>query len=61
MTNLKEVQIDLASSLSRWENEGGAVFSAKTAPATSWFVPPLVVPIFLFALFLSDVAYQTYF
>jgi hypothetical protein len=57
MINLNELQIDLASSHANWENEGGAVSSAKGAPATSWFVPPLVVPTFLFALFLAHVAY----
>ena len=56
MTNPKEARD--AANLARRENEPGAVFSSKGAPATSWFVPPLLVPIFLFALFLAHVVYQ---
>jgi len=56
MTNLKDVREP--ANLARRENEAGAVFSSKAAPATSWLVPPLLVPIFLFALFLAHVAYQ---
>jgi hypothetical protein len=60
MANLKEVQIDLASSVAGDGNEENNV-SAEAASARSWFIPPLVVPILLAALLLSYVAYQNYF
>ena len=56
MTNLKEVR-DHANRARR-ESVAGAVLSSKAAPATSWLVPPLLIPIFLFALLLAHVAYQ---
>jgi hypothetical protein len=59
MTKIEEVQIAAASSLASSENEGGgAVFPSEVFPATSWFVPPLLVPIFLFVLLLAHLAYQ---
>jgi len=56
MTTLKEAR-DPAN-LARRENKAGAVFSSNAAPATSWLVPPLLIPIFLFVLLLAQVAYQ---
>jgi hypothetical protein len=53
MTDRKEARIGPASSFAN-----DAVFSSKAVPATSWLVPPLLVPIFLFALFLAHVAHQ---
>jgi hypothetical protein len=40
------------------EHDGGACRPADTGEATSWFVPPLVVPAFLIALIVARVAYQ---
>jgi hypothetical protein len=39
-------------------NKGGACRQPDTGEATSWFVPPLVVPAFLVALIVARVAYQ---
>jgi hypothetical protein len=55
----REVQTrQLPQSVAAWENEGGACRRPDTGEATSWFVPPLVVPAFLVGLIVARVAYQ---
>jgi len=62
MTNLKAAQTDhLAKAVASWENEAGARSPPGGGKATSWFVPPLVVPALLIALIVARVAYQAYF
>ena len=59
MTNPKEVQTrQLPQRAAARGNEGGACRRPDTGEATSWFVPPLVVPAFLVALIVARVAYQ---
>lgn len=59
MTNPRDVQTrQLAQPAAVRENEGGAPRRPNTGQATSWFVPPLVVPAFLVALIVARVAYQ---
>jgi hypothetical protein len=61
MTNPKEIQTDhLVHDIDRWENDGGAPRSTKSNKATSWFVPPIVVPIFLAAVIAVRIAYVAY-
>ena len=51
MTNPTEVQRpQLPKALASWENEGGAVCAPKNDIATTWFVPPIVIPIALLVL-----------
>jgi hypothetical protein len=60
MTNLKEVHTDhLAQDVASWENEGGAP-SQMSDEATSWFIPPLVIPAFLVVLIVARIAYVAY-
>jgi hypothetical protein len=40
------------------EHDGGACRPPDTGEATSWFVPPLLVPAFLVALIVARAAYQ---
>jgi hypothetical protein len=62
MTNPRKVQRpQLPKALASWENEGGAACAAKKDIATSWFVPPIVVPALLGAVFLARIVYQAYF
>jgi hypothetical protein len=58
MTNPQEVRSD---HLAAEQNEGGAPSRPKSNKATSWFVPPIVIPSFLGALFVARVVYQAYF
>ena len=58
-TNPREVQTpQLRQSVAARENDGGAPRRPETGEATSWFVPPLVVPAFLIALIVARAAYQ---
>ena len=51
MTDPGEVQTrQLPQLVAAPENEGGAPRRPETGEATTWFVPPLVVPAFLVAL-----------
>ncbi|HYK78287.1 MAG TPA: hypothetical protein VEU95_01605 [Micropepsaceae bacterium] len=59
MTDPGEVQTrQLPQSVAARANDGGAPRRRETGEATSWFVPPLVVPAFLVALVVARVAYQ---
>jgi hypothetical protein len=66
MTILKAAQTDrlatehIAKAVASWENEGGAPSPSGSDKATSWFVPPLVVPVLLIALIVARLAYQAY-
>ena len=61
MTHPKEIQTDhLAPAVARWENEGGAPGQSKSDRASSWFVPPLVIPALLVGLIVARVAYVAY-
>jgi hypothetical protein len=62
MTNPREAQRpQLPKVLANWENAGGAARTSKKEIATSWFVPPIVVPLLLGALILARIAYLAYF
>jgi hypothetical protein len=57
MINAKEIQTDhLVHDVDRWENEGGAPRSTDSDKATSWFVPPIVLPVFLAAVIGARIA-----
>jgi hypothetical protein len=59
MTDSREVQTrQLPQPLAARGNEGGTHHRPDTGEASSWFVPPLVVPAFLVALIVARVAYQ---
>jgi hypothetical protein len=59
MTAPAEVQTrEIPRPVAAPENEGGAPRRLETGEATSWFVPPLVVPAFLVALIVAGVAYR---
>jgi hypothetical protein len=59
MTDPGEVQTrQVPQPVAARENDGGAPRRPETGAATSWFVPPLVVPAFLVALVVARVAYQ---
>jgi hypothetical protein len=61
MSNPREVQTDrFPETLAGRENERSAC-TPENDKATSWFVPPLVVPALLVALIFARVAYQAYF
>jgi hypothetical protein len=60
MSNPKEVHTGhLAQDVARWENEGGTPSQSKSDIATTWFVPPLVIPAFLIVLIIARIAYVT--
>jgi len=62
MTNPREVQRpQLSKALASWEIEGGSAGAEKKDTATSWLVPPIVVPALLGALVLAQSLYQAYF
>jgi hypothetical protein len=48
--------VHLAQDVFRLENEGSASARSKSDKATSWFVPPLVIPAFLVGLLIAYVA-----
>jgi len=68
MTSTDDRQTDAsdhAASIARWDDEGGASKSlpGKTSDkssgtSASWFVPPIVVPVFFAALIIMSVIYQ---
>jgi hypothetical protein len=62
MTSPREVQgPQLPKALASWEKEGGAASTPKKDITTSWFVPPIVIPVLLGALVLARIAYLAYF
>ena len=51
-----------ARAVATWEDEGGAIrrIFSENPSDTTWFVPPIVVPIFLTALVVASAVYQAY-
>ena len=49
-----------AAAIAEWENEGGALRRPERDKATSWCVPPIVVPAFLTALIVARATYLAY-
>jgi hypothetical protein len=61
VTNPKEEQTrQLPLPVAARGNEGGACGQPDTGEASSWFVPPVVVPAFLVALIVARVAYRAF-
>jgi hypothetical protein len=50
----------LPAAIAEWENEGGALRRPERDKATSWCVPPIVVPAFLTALIVARATYLAY-
>ena len=49
-----------ANHIARWEDEAGAARLAKMDKPESWFVPPIVLPIFFIAVIAARIAYVIY-
>ena len=61
MTNLSEVHNSISSAANqRWGNEAGAPDSVTCHGASSWFVPPIIVPLFLVAVIFARALYVAY-
>jgi hypothetical protein len=59
MTDPREFQTrQLPQPVTARESDGRVPRPPEAGEATSWFVPPLVVPAFLIALVVARVAYQ---
>jgi hypothetical protein len=50
-----------AAAIGKWQNEGGAVGRPEHDKATSWCVPPIVVPGFLIELIIARAVYLAHF
>jgi hypothetical protein len=61
MANQKGISTDrLAKSTAQGESDSPPS-NRPGGEATSWFVPPLVIPVLLFAAVVGHVAYQAFF
>jgi hypothetical protein len=64
MADYLKVQLPLAPAIDRWENEGGAPGPMQSKETTNgfatWFIAPVVIPVFLLLLIAARAVYFAY-
>jgi len=57
MANISDVKAVSSAAIARCKNESGTPGRPERHKFVSWFVPPIVVPVFLVALIVARAAY----